>query len=257
MYWKMKTQYKVVVAAIILSIIFVKTEKRVLVKLKMNQDDESKLDQLNNVEQVFKVERNMGDHMLTDEAELESWDYVILTGDLPGDSYLKYTSYLYQQPYIIEFKVHPFDIKTWKSKMINLFVQLKGLYVKYISGTTLTEYDFKDSEFGKTFIGDICGNEARTSSEQIMIVNILKAKDGNDEFSIYEKACLMDLFPIVDARVHIAGEAVSNYWQRIALVEYPRSGFCDMATSVEMQNIIEFKRRGLQDSQTYLTKRIR
>lgn len=43
-------------------------------------------------------------------------------------------------------------------------------------------------------------------------------QDDNTEFGQYEQAVIRNLFPVVGARVHIAGEAASTYWHRVSTI---------------------------------------
>jgi len=242
---------KVTVAlfAVLIYLMYFRTETRLTIFLEISGDPKQ-LKTLGNIEDILKVEQDIGDHMKTDRP-LSSWNYVLVTGKQADEEESeRYIDYLKDLPFIKDFKIQAFEAKPITRTLVNAYIFAKGLYIHYISGQSLSKGDGMEG-----VLSGICTKDALNNSQKDIIVNLIRYRPGNSDMSEYEGPIIHLLFPLVGARVPMAGKPISDHWDKFALVEYTRQGFCRMASSREFQEKLKFKQTGLEDSITLLTQR--
>ena len=136
--------------------------------------------------------------------------------------------------------------------MINTFVVIKTFIAKALYGTKLTPDDKALPEN----ISRICKNPK--VNKPLIMVNLNKNNPNNSYNEEYGKKVVLNLFPMIQSRIVIAGTPVSTTdWDRIALVRYQsEESFCQMVQSQEYQKLVHLKKDGLEDSYTSMTATI-
>jgi len=252
---------KAILFAVLAFLMYFKSETRFIVLLDV-QGDPKELLTMDNIEEILKVQKDMGEHMHQGTPK-NAWNYVLLTGKQNADEGVEtYENYLKKLKFLKDFKVEAFDNKAQSQALrllTHMFIYAKGLFANYVTGETIEQIDTAVGEYDKFFTDfstDFCNEDALANTEKDFIVNLLRytPPDGSVEFAIYEKAALYNIFPIIGTRIPMSGFP-TNYWDRFALVEYSRQGYCHLVCSVLMQEKVENKRRGLEDSITLLTQR--
>ncbi|XP_023331636.1 uncharacterized protein LOC111703805 [Eurytemora carolleeae] len=255
----METYMIILLLAVGLYTVFPRNERRLLVLLKL-KGSENELYSLQNIDDILKIERNLDGHLGKDDKLTVDWEYALVSKRISSeDSVEQLSRYFNQLTFIKKLEIYPFEAAEGKRVLINFIIKIKGLFVKYVTGESLSPRVGTGKE-ASSFLNElrtqICSEQARSQTYSSIMVNIMKKKDP-DVFSIYENTCLFKLFPLVGATISRVGIPHSENWNNIAVVEYEsRSGFCDMSLSTVMEANLQYKKEGLSDAQTYLTHRI-
>jgi len=244
----------VVLVGVLIYLWYFRTEQRLLVTLTVTCDPARLLD-IQNVEEILEVERDLEDHMKAGAPTKSKYNYVLITGKQPSEQEsLKYGNYLQTLSFIEDFKIYPFESKPYEKLLMNSVIFLKGLYVQYVTGAKMTPMEHINEKYSD-FHSDVCNKEALKNSYKTLVVNVMRLTPENDDMQVYIDTVFGQYFPIVQARMAVGGKPVSDYWDQFAVLEYTRANFCAMAFSNEMGALVGYKRRGLEDAITLLTHR--
>ena len=106
---------------------------------------------------------------------------------------------------------------------------------------------------------EMCNEETFQNDGPKVMINVVKLnKEKEDDLDVYFKGVVMGLFPKIGSYIVEAGEAVSDYWSRVALMHYSSvASLCRMAESEEYSKLVGYKISALDDTHTYLTQLIR
>ena len=151
--------------------------------------------------------------------------------------------------FIKGLEIFPFTSNPLSTKMINTLVVLKGFITKAFYGTKLTP----DDKHLPENISRIC--KKPKVDKPFVMVNLNKNNPTNSYNEEYGKTVVMNIFPMIQSRIVIAGTPMSTSdWDRIALVRYQsEESFCQMVQSQEYQQLVHLKKEGLEDSYTSMT----
>jgi len=241
------------------------SQKYLLVLMQVDGGNEDRLKEINNVQAVFKVHKNMDSHMfIGTDGELDQekmadrlkWNYVLVTTSFSNEqSSLKFGDNLRRYNFIQNFSIYPFTTNHLLIKYMNAMFIVKGFLGQLfpLMQQSFTKVDSIDEDDP---LETICTDEELASEEPDVMVNIIKFKN-QEVFSKYNGKVVMQMFPALDTSIFAGGFPKSDYWEQIGLIVYKnRASLCKMALSKEFREVLPYKQQGLEDTHTYLTTRI-
>ena len=105
---------------------------------------------------------------------------------------------------------------------------------------------------------ELCNDVSIAKPRPVVMINIMKVKE-EEAWKKYSKACscTLSFFSVIMSQILESGTPKSDYWDQFGLVQYDgRAGFCMMAMSKEYHQVFREKVDGLEDTHTYLTRKI-
>jgi len=236
-----------------------------LVLLQMDPNHVKNLKELNVVRAIFKVEANVDSHMEREDDinEInikEKWNYILLTNHFKDEKEpLKFGEYIRTADFIHGFSIFPFTSAPLKVKIFNSILFIKGKLGKYVPSLVATFTPPDDELIDENELGHaIFSRENLNDNSPDFMVNIIKKNAiGMDK---YENEVVWRMFPVIESRIFVGGTPdwpKSDSWDMIGLVQYKnRASLYKMYTSKEYKAVLPFKQKGLENTETYLTKQI-
>jgi len=216
------------------------------------------LELLGDVKHQLKILRNIDSHMShVETSNKEKYNFAIITEHCCDVEAAEFEANLKELDFIENYEVFPVSSAPTQRMIGNLGISLKGFLSTFFPSFAVELHKATPiagdpmQELGK----EICSVEAREPSGPMVMINVMKTKD-KEAAKRYGDACF-SFFPTVGTRVFFLGEARSDYWDTVALIEYESiNSFCTMAQSAEWRGVHHFKVDGFADTHTYMTKPI-
>ena len=108
-------------------------------------------------------------------------------------------------------------------------------------------------------IPEMCNEKNFQDRKPKVMINVVKLNEERKaDLDVYFQGVVLGLFPKIGSYIVHAGEVMSDYWDRSALMHYESiSALCLMAESEEYSKLVGYKISALDDTHTYLADRIR
>lgn len=238
-----------------------------MLELKSGELTKHHLDSLVSVKAVFQIQRNIDEHMEHVEVGARArYNFAIVTHHFSSEgSSLKFGDHLQKLEFVNTFKVFPFTSNPVRRHGVNFLIKLKSFVnnnvpalVEYFSSlkADLTPIAEAEDVEHEDLVGELCNAVTMARPGAEVMINVMRVKQ-EDTFKRYSLACLFSFFPVIGSEIWESGNTKSDYWDSVALVQYPsRASFCRMVQSREYSKVFMDKVNGLEDTHTYLTRQI-
>merc|ERR1711971_927986 len=213
------------------------------------------LQALGDVKHQLKILRNIDSHMShLDTSDKEKYNVAIITEHCCDDTAAEFEASLKNMDFIQNYEVFPVSSAPTRQIIGNLGIRVKGL-LSYIFPSLAVELHKAVPTPGDPMqkLGEkICSVEERKAVGTMLMINVMKTKD-EEAAKRYGDACF-SFFPTIGTTIFFIGNARSDYWDTVALIEYESiDSFCTMAQSAEWRSVHHFKVDGYADTHTYMT----
>ena len=166
-----------------------------------------------------------------------------------------------EKDFIKNVEILPFKSKPLYTSLINLIISLKSKFIQnlpFIFGEKLTKIDFSEektlSAKDKRLVSEC---QLISDGQSLVMININRDNKANTDNQEFAKSAMLNIFPLIDTKIYMAGDAESDYWDKVVLAMYPsKERFCEMMLSHEYRKIQPLKINGLDDAYTSLTNQI-
>jgi len=228
------------------------TETNVLVVFQSKRDvlQHEDLAKIGNVKYGFKIIKNVDGHMQHVEISNKmKFNYAIVTENMSEKDIQNFKEDLPNVDFVESSEIFTFKTNPVRLILMNLFIKIKGI---------IFDNNLVPSHKPLDDIGELCHDENYKDKKPKIMINVVKEnKENKSDIDTYSSTTIFKLFPKIGASIFELGKAEGDYWDMVALMQYPNyKGLCNMAKSEEFMSVHKYKVTGLLDTHTYWTQQI-
>lgn len=227
---------------------FPQPEDKILVILKSNGQTSGPVEEMENISQAFKIIFNGDSHLEHVDTNRRDFNYAVVSRGLTNPEEKKaFVENVEQKDFIVKKEVFHYKTSPVRTFLLNLIIKIKGIFA---NDQFTPNADKKMPE--------LCNEESCKDPTPRVTINVIKVNQKKKEdLDLYFKGAVLGLFPKTGSHIVEMGEAVSEYWNQVALMQHSStSSMCELVESQEYSQVAGYKTSGTDDTHTYVAQLI-